>query len=105
MCDIGFFACAPRWFGYGISVTAIIDDGYNRFSEALPNFLASNITALVLDSVVQKGGNCFIFVSASFEDNCGDCEQMRDVRYVATFAFLPGVETSCKNQGLLKTYG
>ena len=86
MRDVIFFALAPRRLEQTIAVGTAVDNRRDVVTKAVANLLARLRAALIFDRIVQQCGDGFIFRTAVFEDDAGDCQQMGDVRCLRAFA-------------------
>src|SRR5262249_40550151 len=66
--DVDFLAVPPRRLRNGIRVGAAADGVGYFVAESASDFVEPGRSALIFNSVMEERGDCFIFVSAVFED-------------------------------------
>ena len=75
----------------------------DRLAKVAANLIQRCRAPLILDGVVEQGGNGLVFASAVFQRQAGYSQQVCDVGYICPLAALPGVQLRRQDQGLFKT--
>src|SRR5438445_3264531 len=79
--DVSALPLAPIPFFTGdfVGIRAAIDDARDAFAEFFADFVETREAALVLDGIVQKRGDHFIFAAAVLNDDGGNAKQVTDI--------------------------
>ena len=103
--DVGAFAFQPRRFWLDVRIRARLDKVEDAAAELHLNqatndngFLLAELRRGVFNGVMQQRSDCFVFIGAELECNCGDGEQVGDVRDGRAFARLMSVEIGSQYQ-------
>jgi len=64
-------------------------------SEAVANVREARLPALVLDGVMQESSYSHILGTTIFEDCCGNCEKVCDIRGRRSLADLAAMNVCC----------
>src|SRR5260370_2963762 len=88
--DVGALSFAPIPFFAGdfVRIRAAVDDARDTIAEFFTDFIEAREAALVLDGVMQKRRDDFIFSAAVLNDDGRDAKQVADVRLAFAFAAL-----------------
>src|SRR5258708_39242052 len=88
--DVGALSFAPIPFFTGdfVRIRAAINDARDAIAEFFADFIEARQAALVLDGVMQKRRDNFIFSAAVVNDDGGNTEQVADIRLAFAFAAL-----------------
>ena len=100
--DVGTFALHPRRLGLSIRIGAALNNVSDALAKLPTNFAETRQATLVLDCVVQQGGDGHFFVAPVLDDYGGDTEEMADVGPVCALANLAGVQARGIVQGAEK---
>jgi hypothetical protein len=103
--EVRLLAGAPRRLGLDVGVRAGRDDGRDDRAEAATDGGEGLRSALVLDGVVEQGGDGLVLVGPVLEDQGRDGEEVRDVRRGGALAQLLRVEPGRVDQSLLEAVG
>jgi hypothetical protein len=103
--DVGALSFTPFPFFTGdfVRIGAAIDDARDAFAEFFADFIEAREAALILDGIVQKGGDDFVFAAAVLNDDGRNTEQVTDIRLAFTLAALVQMQLSGVTKRLYKT--
>ncbi len=103
--QISLFALAPRRLGRLVGVAAAVDDFRHARAELPLDGLSGDCSALVLDGVVQQGGNGLVLVGPVLQHDAGHAKQVGDVRRAGKLAALRLVQPCGIDQGVGEAIG
>ena len=95
--DVDPLSVFPRRFRNGLGVRTAFDNPGHALAETTQNLVPRLRTPLVLDG--------FVLVSAVFDYDRRDGEQMRNIRNARALPLLLSVELRSEHKGVLKTAG
>jgi hypothetical protein len=103
--EVRLLARAPGGLRRDVGVRARCHDVGDDGAEAAADGSEGLRAALVLDRVVEEGGDGLVFVAAVLEDEGGDGQEVGDVRGGGALAQLPGVQLGGVDEGVFEAGG
>ena len=102
MLNIGLFPFLPRWLRNDVGVRTTQND--LRYAITKPGIyvVGAGLSTGILDRVVEQGGDCGIFISAVFQSQGSDAQQIRNVGNGRSLTHVAGVDDAGIGEGLLE---
>ena len=89
---------------FGIAVGAGLDDRLDAIAEARADLVRAHLVRLVFQRVVQQRADRLVLVTAMFEHDGRDADEVRHIGDVAAFALLVLVQLRRPDQGLAEAF-
>ena len=96
--DIVALAIKPGRFWLRISIGAAIYYVSHTLAKFLPDFAQPRQASLILDSIVEQCGDGHVFITAIFNNDGGNSQQVPNVRPLGALTNLTGVNAGCITQ-------
>ena len=103
MAEVSDLALLPGWLWLNLGFGDLGDDGSDAIAVALGDKAEGGCPALVLDGVVEEGGDRGVLVAAVVDDGPGHDEQVAEVRDVGALPALVAVKVGREGQGGVET--